>query len=128
MSYPIVVFSMTVYFYVKTSDSPKIVGDVVCAYNTFEDAHPKGKYTWVMEHSKSSEEYWLVRGKSEEVKDETSIAVVYKVGDAVVLGEIKDDYVPNFADPLLEKYGLDTVKWIVVSPKKSRSIPRPLSG
>jgi hypothetical protein len=38
---------------------------------------------------------------------------VYRVGDAVVLGEVNNDFVPNFMDPLLEKYGFDNVKCIV---------------
>jgi hypothetical protein len=32
-------------FYVKTTDKPKTVGDIVCAYNVFQDAHPMGKYS-----------------------------------------------------------------------------------
>jgi hypothetical protein len=32
-------------FYVKTTDKPKTVGDIVCAYNAFQDAHPMGKYS-----------------------------------------------------------------------------------
>jgi vacuolar-type H+-ATPase subunit C/Vma6 len=34
------------------------------------------------------------------------------------LGEINDDLVPDFMDPLLEKYGLENIKWIVTNPKK----------
>ena len=49
---------MTIWFYVKTSDSPKVAGEIVCAFNIFQDAHPKGKYSWIMEQGKGEEEYW----------------------------------------------------------------------
>ncbi len=108
-----VVSFMTMWFYVKTVDSPKSVGEVVCAFNVFEDEHPKGKYSWVMERGKGEEEYWHIRGKYEDLKDLTNVALVYKVGDTVVLSEIDDDFVPNFMDPLLEKYGFDNIKCII---------------
>ena len=113
----ITVILMTMWLYVKTTDNPKIVGEVVCAYNVFEDAHPKGKYTWIMERGKGEEEYWQIRGKYEEIEELTNVALVYRVGDAVVLGEVKDDFVPNFMDPLLEKYGFDNIKWVVATTK-----------
>jgi hypothetical protein len=106
---------MTMWFYVKTNDSAKTVGETVCAYNIFEDAHPKGKYSWIMEKGKSEEEYWEIKGKYEELKELTNVALVYRAGDTVVLGEIKDDFVPNFMDPLLEKYGFENIKWMVTA-------------
>ena len=109
---------MTIWFYVKTSDSPKTVGDAVCAYNIFEDAHPKGKYSWILEQGKGQEEYWQIRGKYEELKELTNVALIYSAGDTVVLAEISDDFVPNFLDPLLAKYGFDNIKWIVTSAKR----------
>jgi hypothetical protein len=110
---------MTMWFFVKTIDTTKTVGDIVCAYNVFEDQHPKGKYSWVMEQGKSDkEEYWQIRGKYEELKDLTNVALLYKAGDTVVLGEVDDSFVPNFLDPLLEKYGFENIKWIVANPKR----------
>jgi len=106
------------WFYVKTSDPPSTVGDVVCAYNVFEDSHPKGRYSWIMEQGKGPEEYWQIKGKYEEIKEVTDVALVYRAGDSVVLGEVNDDFVPNFMDPLLEKYGFDNLKWIVATPKR----------
>ncbi len=103
---------MTIWFYVKTVDSPKSVGDVVCAFNIFEDAHPKGKYSWVMEKVKDEED-WYIRGKYEDLKDLTNVALVYRVGDTVVLSEVDDNFVPNFMDPLLEKYGFDNIKCVI---------------
>jgi hypothetical protein len=32
---------MTLWFFVKTTDNPKIVGDAVCAYNVFEDTQDR---------------------------------------------------------------------------------------
>ncbi|HTY75196.1 MAG TPA: hypothetical protein VMD05_06490 [Candidatus Nanoarchaeia archaeon] len=108
---------MTLWFYVKTSDDPKIVGNVVCAYNIFEDSHPKGEYTWVLEKGTGPEDYWEIRGKFEEIKDLSDIALVYKTGNTVVLGEVNDDLVDNFMDPLLEKYGFDNIKCVATHPK-----------
>lgn len=110
--------TVTMYFYVKTRDSPKVVGDVVCAYNVFEDQHPRGRYSWIMEQGKGEEEYWQIRGKYEGLKDLTNVALLYRTGDTVVLGEIDDDLVPNFMDPLTEKYGFDNLKWIITHPKR----------
>jgi hypothetical protein len=106
------------WFYLKTTDNPKTVGDVVCAYNVFEDPHPKGKYSWIMEPGKGAEEYWQIRGKYEDLKDLTSVALVYRSGDTVVLGEVDDAFVPNFMDPLTKKYGFDNIKCIVATKKE----------
>ncbi len=109
---------MTIWFYVKTIDDPKTVGDAVCAYNTFEDKHPEGKYTWSMMKGAGEEEFWQIEGRWEAFPDLADIALIYRAGDAVVVGEVKDDLVPNFMDPLLQKYGIDNVRWIVAAPKK----------
>lgn len=110
---------MTIWFYVKTTDSPKIVGDAVCAFNFSLGEHPEDKYTWVTEQKKDETgEYWEIKGKYDKLKDITAtIGVAYRTGDTVVLSEIDDDLAPDFLDPLFEKYGFDNVKWIVV-PKR----------
>lgn len=105
---------MTIWFYVKTSDSPKSVGEVVCSFNFYQGEHPEDKYTWIMEKGKAEEEYWEIKGKYDPLKDLASIGITYRIGDTVVLSEVDDDLAPNFLDPLLEKYGFDNVKWIVV--------------
>jgi hypothetical protein len=107
---------MTIWFYVKTSDSPKAVGEVVCKFNFYQGEHPEDKYTWTMEKGKG-EEYWEIKGKYGPLKDLALIGTAYRIGDTVVLSEVDDDLAPNFLDPLLEKYGFDNVKWIVV-PKR----------
>jgi hypothetical protein len=111
---------MTMWFYVKTNDNPRTVGDTVCAYNVFEDEHPKGKYSWIMKPGtdKGEGEYWQIESKYEDLKDTTFVALLYRTGDTVVLAEVGDDFVPNFLDPLLEKYGFDNIKWIVAAPKQ----------
>jgi len=109
---------MTMWFYVKTTDTPKTVGEVVCAFNVFEDPHPKGKYSWIIEPTKGEGEYWQIKSKYEDLKDLTNVALIYRTGDTVVLAEIDDNFVPNFLDPLLEKYGFEKVKWIVALPKR----------
>jgi hypothetical protein len=53
---------MTIWFYVKTSDNPKSVGEVVCSFNFYQGEHPEDKYTWIMEKGKE-EEYWEIKGK-----------------------------------------------------------------
>jgi hypothetical protein len=103
------------WFYVKTAQDPKTVGEVVCAYNVFEDAHPKGKYSWIMERGKDEEEYWQIMGKYEDLKELNNVALVQRAGDSVVLGEVNDDLVPNFMNPLLEKYGFDNIKCVVAA-------------
>lgn len=108
---------MTIWFYVKTKNPLKEVGEVVCAFNIFQDPHPRGKYSWIMEQGKGEEEYWQIRGKYEELKDLTNIALLYRTGDAVVFGEVEDKFVPNFLDPLIEKYGLDNIRWITTNPE-----------
>lgn len=108
---------MTIWFYVKTNDNPKTVGDTVCAFNIFEDPHPKGKYSWIMEEGKGEEEYWQIKAKYEDLKELTNVALVYRTGDTVVLGEVNDDLVPNFLDPLFEKYGFDNIRWAITTPK-----------
>jgi hypothetical protein len=36
----------------------------------------------------------------------------------VAFAEIDEDLSPNFIDPLVTKYGLDNVKWMVIPSKK----------
>ena len=51
-------------------------------------------------------------------KEVTCVALVYREGDTVVLGEVADEVLPNFLVPLLARYGFDSVKWIVANPKR----------
>ena len=106
---------MTIWFYVKTDESPKIVGQVVCNFNYTRGEHPEDEYTWVLDERKSdAEEYWEIKSKYSGLKDLALVGLVYRKGDTVVFSEVDDGFAPNFLDPLLEKYGFDNVKWIVV--------------
>jgi hypothetical protein len=106
---------MTLWFYVKTNDDPKIVGDIVCTFNYTEGKHPGDQYSWIMQVGRDEPGYWEIRGKYAGLKDLTEIGIVYRIGDTVVFSEINDDALaPNFLDPLITKYGLDNVKWLVV--------------
>ncbi len=110
---------MTIAFYVKTADDPKTVAEVVCAFNFYQGEHPEDKYSWVAEPKKNgADEYWEIKGKYAPLKDLTLIGLVYRVGDAVVLGEVEDNLAENFVDPLMAKYGFDNVRWIVVPAKR----------
>ena len=109
---------MTIWFYVKTLDDPKSVGDTVCNFNFIQGEHPEDKYSYVMEEKKGESEYWEIKSKYASRKVLVPVAMVYRVGDTVVVSEVADDLAPNFIDPLLEKYGFDNLKWIV-APKLS---------
>ena len=109
---------MTIWFYVKTLEDPKAVGEIVCAFNYTEGKHPEDQYSWIMEAGRDEPGYWEIRGKYSALKDLAEIAIVYRIGDTVVLSEIDDNLAPNFLDPLITKYGFDNVKWIVTPPLK----------
>ena len=109
---------MTIWFCVKTAQTPDIVAEVVRAFNVFEEETPKGKCVWFIEKGKGTEEYWQILSKCEHQKEVSCVALVYREGDTVVLGEVADEVLPNFLAPLLAKYGFDSVKWIVANPKR----------
>jgi hypothetical protein len=109
---------MTIWFYVKTLEEPKVVGEIVCAFNYTEGKHPEDQYSWIMEAGRDAPDYWEIKGKYAALKDLTEIGIVYRIGDTVVLSEIDDILAPNFLDPLITKYGFDNVKWIVVPAMK----------
>ncbi len=110
---------MTIWFYVKTTDDPKTVAETVGKFNAYQGEHPEDQYTWNTEEAKTEEGevYYQIKGKYAPLKDQTVIAITYRTGDTIVLSEIEDNLAPNFLDPLIEKYGFDNVKWIVVPPK-----------
>jgi len=109
---------MTLWFYVKTSDAPNKVGEVVCEYNYAEGKHPGDEYSWIIEADTEEPDYWLIKAKYAGLKDMPEVAVAYRVGDSVVFAEIDNDLAPDFSEPLVERYGFDNVKWLVVSSMK----------
>ena len=109
---------MTIWFCVKTTQTPDTVAEVVRAFNIFKDEISNDKCVWFIEKGKGIEEYWQILSKYENQKDVVCVALVYQEGDTVVLGEVADEVLPNFLAPLLAKYGFDNVKWIVANPKR----------
>ena len=111
---------MTITIYVKTTDNPKTVAETVGKFNYYEGEHPEDKYSWITEEAKTDEgeTYYQIKGKYAPLKDLTLIAIAYRTGDTVALTDIDDSLTANFLDPLLEKYGFDNVKWIVLPPKR----------
>jgi hypothetical protein len=109
---------MTIWFCVKTAQTPNTVAEVVRAFNTFEEETFDDKCIWFIEKGKGIEEYWQILSKHEHQKDVSCVALVYQEGDTVVLGEVADEVLPNFLAPLLARYGFDNVKWIVANPKR----------
>ena len=105
---------MTIWFYVKTNNSPTSVGQVICDFNFIQGEHPEDQYSYIMEKGKGETEYWEIKSKYADRKEMPLVALVYRAGDTVVVSEVADDLAPNFIDPLLEKYGFENVKWIVV--------------
>jgi hypothetical protein len=43
---------MTIWFYVKTNDDPKVVGEVVCIFNYAEGIHPNDQYSWILQEGR----------------------------------------------------------------------------
>ena len=109
---------MTLWFYVKTDDDPKVVGDVVCDFNFTQGEHPEDQCSWIMVVGKDEPGYWEIKGKYAGLKNLSEIGDVYRIGDTVVFSEIDDDLAPDFLDPLITKYGFDNVKWIFVPKTK----------
>jgi hypothetical protein len=103
---------MTIRFYVKTKDEPKVVGDLICSFSFVQGLHPEDKYSWIMQKGKG--DYWEIRGKYAPLKDLSVVGIVYRAGDSIVLSEIDDSLASVFTDPLIEKYGFDKVKWLVI--------------
>lgn len=109
---------MTIWFCVKTNQAPSAVAQVICDFNTFDEETPNGKCRWTVEKGKGVEEYWQILSRYDRQSSKIScVALVYREGDTVVLGEVANEVLPNFLAPLLAKYGFDLVKWIVANPK-----------
>ena len=109
---------MTIWFCVKTAQNPDIVAEVIRTFNTFDEETSNGKCVWTIEKGKGVEEYWQILSKYELLADVSCVALIYREGDTVILGEVTDELLPNFLAPLLARYGFDNVKWIVANPKR----------
>jgi hypothetical protein len=109
---------MTIWFCVKTNQTPDIVAQVICVFNTFDEETPDCKSVWTVEKGEGVEEYWKIISKYEHKQEVSCVSLVYREGDTVVLGEVANEVLPNFLAPLLAKYGFDNLKWIVANPKQ----------
>ena len=89
---------MTLWFYVKTNEDPKAVGEIVCAFNSCRDSILKISILGLFEPGRDEPGYWEIKGKYAALKDVT-IRIVYRIGDTVVFSEIDDDLSPNFRTP-----------------------------
>jgi hypothetical protein len=54
---------MTIWFYVKTSENPTSVGQIICDFNFIQGEHPEDKYSYVMEKGNGETEYWEIRSR-----------------------------------------------------------------
>ncbi len=64
--------------------------EILFAVSTIPKAnHPEDKYSWIMEAGKDEPGYWEIKGKYAGLKDLTEIGIVYRIGDTVVLSEIR---------------------------------------
>ena len=87
---------MKIWFCTKTDDPLDTVAKVITAFNNVDEQTPKGKWTWSIEKGTGPEEYWKINSKFEVEKDASCVALVYREGDTVVLGEVPDEVLPNF--------------------------------
>lgn len=109
---------MKIWFCVKTDETLDTVAKVITTFNNVDEETQKGKWTWSIDKGTGPEEYWKINSKFELENEASCVALVYREGDTVVLGEVPDEVLPNFLAPLLAKYGFDQVKWIVANPKR----------
>ncbi len=93
-----------IWIYCQTTDDPKEVGEYICKSNlSREDSFLEPRVT------KDEEDCWLITANP---KNETS-AMVYRIGDEIVVIEIDDECAPTVIELLLKKYGFANVKWLL---------------
>jgi len=97
-----------IWIYCKTVDDPKKVGQFVCKANSPQEKDEK--HYWVIQDENESETYTI----GVACKDSTA-AMVYRIGHSVVAIEVDDDCAHAIIEPLIEKYGFDNVKWLLVN-------------
>ncbi len=64
--------------------------------------------SWVIQDENEPETYTIGIA----CKDSTA-AMVYRIGQAVVAIEVDDNCAPSVIEPLMERYGFDNVKWLL---------------
>jgi len=93
--------------YSKTVDGSKIVGEFIC--NTNVPQEKDERRSWVIQDENEPETYTI----GVACKDSTAV-IVYRIGQSVVAIEVDDNCAHSVVEPLMEKYGFDNVKWLVV--------------
>jgi hypothetical protein len=94
------------WIYCKTTDGPKKVGEFICRVNSIENDERR---SWIMKDEGESETYIIEIDCRDSV-----VAMVYRIGTSVIVIEVDDDCAPFVIEPLIERYGFDNVKWLLV--------------
>jgi hypothetical protein len=91
-----------IWIYCQTTDDPKEVGEHICKSNLSRE-----NSFFEFRVMKDEEDCWLITTNP----NETS-AMVYRIGDEILVIEIDDDCAPTAIELLLKKYGFANVKWL----------------
>ncbi len=97
-----------IWIYCKTVDDPKTVGEFICKANAPQEEDERR--SWVIQDENESGTYTI----GVACRDSTA-AMVYRIGHSVVVIEVDANCAPNVIEPLIEKYGFDNVKWLLVN-------------
>jgi len=95
-----------IWVYCKTVDDPKIVADYVCEANFGQESSENKQVI----KDESEDDCWIIQTCYP--KNETS-ALIYRIGPEVVVIEIDENCASNIIEPLMKKYGFDSVKWLL---------------
>lgn len=94
--------------YCKTIDNPKFVGQYICDSNFCKEI--ENQVSSVLKHD-DEDDCWLIKTNP---KLETS-AIIYRIGKEIVVTEIDDECAINVIEPLMKKYGFESVKWLAIN-------------
>jgi len=97
-----------VWVYCKTVDAPKKVGEYICEANFGQVTDDLKSHVKKYE---SEDDCWLIET---DPSNETS-AMIYRIGNEVVVIEIDESCASNVIEPLMSKYGFDNVKWLLTN-------------
>lgn len=95
--------------YCKTIDDPKKVGELICRANSSEKDSE-----WKIKEEIEADS-WIIETSC----DRFAHALVYRVGNSVVAVEVEADCAQNVIEPLIEKYGFENTKWLILSSNKT---------
>lgn len=92
--------------YCNTSDDPKNVGKLLCRANSVQDKNEND--SWGV--NKSEDDCWIVETKC----NPSAAAMIYRIGNEVICIEVDNNCAPKVIETLIEKYGFDNVKWLLI--------------